>query len=436
MSCSSAPSVFFRSELKNWLIAASRRSIFLVSVKTSTAATAVPVLAVTENIKKSKAGPSSMKVFRLICILLLSVASPLFAQSSSQQSSTPATAATGGTNSVITLDVVVANKGGKPQAGLQEQDFTLLDNKNPQKIISFHSIDEPGAPAVPPVEVVLVIDTVNAAPQTVANERLQIQKYLRQNGGKLSHPTSVVVFSDSGLKNIGEPSLDGNAVAASLDGNDVTPLHAMHQASGENGDFERLMSSVSKLYSLAGAEARKPGRKIVIWISPGWPLLASAGNQMYSKGKEQLFSTLVMVSNGLRLARITLYSIDPEGAGGSDFGRLQTKDQQFSRTSYESYLKGVSSEKQMMPPNLSLQVLATRSGGRVLLLGNDLSAQIDDCVSDTKAFYVLSFESARTEQPNDYHNLELKIDKPGLTARTSGGYYAQPEQRPTTSPGK
>jgi VWFA-related protein len=374
-----------------------------------------------------------MKAFRLICIVLLSVVSPLSSQSSLQQSTVPAASATGTTNSIVTLDVVVANKAGKPQAGLQEQDFILSDNKAPQKIVSFHSIEEPGTPAVPPVEIVLVIDTVNTSPQTVANERLQIQKYLRQNSGKLPHPTSIVVFSDSGLKNLGEPSLDGNTLATALGGNDVIGLHAMHQASGENGDFERLMSSVSKLYSLAGLEAKKPGKKIVVWISPGWPLLASAGNEMYSKGKEQLFSTLAMVSNGLRLARITLYSVDPEGASGGDFGRLQTKDQQFSRTSYDSYLKGVQSAKQMMPPNLSLQVLATRSGGRVLLLGNDLGAQIDDCVSDTKAYYVLSFESAPTEHPNEYHNLELKVDKPGLTARTSGGYYAQPEQRPVTA---
>ena len=84
----------------------------------------------------------------------------------------------------------------------------------------------------------------------------------------------------------------------------------------------------------------------------------------------------------------------------------------------------------MTPPNLALQVLVTRSGGRVLTTGNDIPSQIEDCVSDAKAFYVLSFEAIPTEHPNDYHNLELKLDKPGLTARTSAGYYAQPDQRP------
>jgi hypothetical protein len=90
----------------------------------------------------------------------------------------------------------------------------------------------------------------------------------------------------------------------------------------------------------------------------------------------------------------------------------------------------------MMPPNLSLQVLVTRSGGRVLTTGNDIISQIDDCTSDTKAFYVLSFEGIPTERPNEYHALELKVDKPGLTVHTSAGYYAQPEQRPGAPEGK
>jgi VWFA-related protein len=375
-----------------------------------------------------KASQSGMKALRRLCILVVGVSIPIVPKQSLGQSPVPTSSSTN--NPQITLDVVVTDKSGKPQPGLQQQDFTLLDNKTPQKILSFQSVDEPGTPATPPVEVVLVIDTVNTSPQTISNERLQIQKYLHQNGGKLAHPTSIVVFSDSGLKNLGAPGVDGNVLSTTLSGSDVIGLHEMHQAAGESGDFERLMSSVGKLYSLAGYEARQPGKKIVVWISPGWPLLASVGNEMYPKGKEQLFSSLVLVSTALRQARITLYSIDPEGATGGGFGRLQTKDQQFGRFTYDSYLKGVQNAKQMMPPNLSLQVLATRSGGRVLTTGNDIGAQIDDCISDAKAFYVLSFESIRTETPNDYHNLDLKIDKPGLTVRTSAGYYGQPQQRP------
>ncbi len=403
----------------------------------------------TESIDKKaqrRAGRATMKTSRQIQMFLAvtsicffsrqSFALSTAAASPDSNASPIALQESGSTNNLITLDVIVTDKSGKQQAGLQQQDFTLMDNKTPQKIVSFQAVEEPATPSVPPVEVVLVIDTVNTSPQTIANERLQLQKYLGQNGGKLAHPTSIVVFSDSGMKNLGDPTTDGKALGTALDGKDVIGLHAIRAAAGENGDFERLMSSITKLYSLASFEARKPGKKMVIWISPGWPLLANAGSEMYSKGKEQLFNSLVLLSTAIRQARITLYSIDPEGASGGGFGRVESENGPRDRFAYESYVKGVPNAKDVSPPNLALQVFVTRSGGRVLTTGNDIPSQIEDCVSDAKTFYVLTFQGTATERPNDYHNLELKVGKPKMTVHTSAGYYTQPEQRPGAPPNK
>jgi len=367
-----------------------------------------------------------MTALRRLCVFLAAVSIPLLAQTPEQSPTPPHLTERDpdNTNNQITLDVVVTDKSGKPQAGLQQQDFTLLDNKTPQKILSFQAMEEPSAKAAPPVEVVLFIDTVNAGVQTVSDERLRIAKYLRQNDGKLVHPTSIVVYTDTGIKNFGEPTFNGNALGEALGRNDdMFGLRTMHRAAGGQGAAERYTTSLRSLYSFATFEARRPGRKMVIWLSPGWPLLAGAATQMYSEGQDQLFSTLVLVSTALQQARITLYSIDPEGAGGSGLR---------SRFSYESYLKGVASAKDVTPPSLSLPVLVIHSGGRVLTTGNDIASQIEDCISDTKAFYVLTFETTPTERPNDYHALELKLDKPGLTVRTNAGYYSQPGQRPGT----
>jgi hypothetical protein len=57
---------------------------------------------------------------------------------------------------------------------------------------------------------------------------------------------------------------------------------------------------------------------------------------------------------------------------------------------------------------------------------NDLTAEIARCTADADAFYVLSFGAARADQANEYHSIEVKIAKPGITARTRTGYYAQP----------
>src|SRR5580698_8381722 len=51
----------------------------------------------------------------------------------------------------ITLDVQVTDKSGAAVRGLQKQDFTLLDDKQPKNILSFHPVDNTaGSPTDPP----------------------------------------------------------------------------------------------------------------------------------------------------------------------------------------------------------------------------------------------------------------------------------------------
>jgi hypothetical protein len=51
---------------------------------------------------------------------------------------------------------------------------------------------------------------------------------------------------------------------------------------------------------------------------------------------------------------------------------------------------------------------------------------LQQCLSDIAPYYEISFVAAAAERPDEYHRLEVTVAKPGLTARTSQGYYAQP----------
>jgi len=325
-----------------------------------------------------------------------------------------------GVNRQMTLDVVVTDKSGKPVSGLGQQDFTLLDNKQRQKILSFNAVEGGAATAGPPVEVILLVDEVNTTFSRVATERDQIEKFLRRNGGELTRPVSMAYFSDSGMTIGGAPSQDGNALAAEVN-QQWSALRTIGRAQGIYGAEDRLQLSLRALLQLINSEGPKPGRKLVVWISPGWPLLTGPGMelQLTSKQQQWIFSDIVTLSDGLRSARITLFAVDPLGV--ADAVGFQT-------TMYKEYLKGVKTAGQAQNGNLALQVLAEQSGGRVINSGNDVAAEIATCVADASAYYVLSFEYAAGDGPNEYHALEIKIDKPGLAARTRSGYYAQPER--------
>jgi VWFA-related protein len=229
----------------------------------------------------------------------------------------------------------------------------------------------------------------------------------------------MIFYSDSGATGT-LSSRDGNAVIADLNQKQLG-LRTIGRSQGLSGGMERMQMSLSVLQKLADHEASMPGRKLVVWISPGWPFLISGMDQVLEsqKQKQWFFDSIVALSDGFRRARITLYNIDPLGT--ADALSLRATD-------YKQFLKPVKKADQADIGDLALQVLASQSGGRVLNSSNDLAGEIATCAADANSYYVLSFEGLPGDGPNEYHALEIKIDKPGLTVRTRSGYYAQPER--------
>jgi VWFA-related protein len=317
----------------------------------------------------------------------------------------------------ITLDVQVTDKSGAPIRGLQKQDFTILDDRRPQDILSFQAVDRAAASAAdPPVEIILVVDAVNASTQSVAYERGEVKKFLLRDGGKLAQPVSLVVFADAGTKVQNGSSRDGNALAALYDQYE-TGVRSINRSQGIYGAAERYEMSLKTLTAIAEDARSRQGRKMVIWISPGWPLLTGPDTELTHKDAQQIFGSIVSVSTELRQARVTLYAVDPLGV--ADAGGIRT-------TYYEEFLKGVSSPSRAVPADLGLQVLAVQSGGRVVNSSNDITSEVTSCVADADAFYVLSFNASPADQANEYHSLVVRVDKPKTTVRTRAGYYAQP----------
>jgi VWFA-related protein len=310
----------------------------------------------------------------------------------------------------LTLDVVVTGKDGKPVAGLTQQDFTLLDNKSPQPIASFRELG-----AQSPVEVVLVIDAVNAPSQAIAYERQQLDAFFKASGEKLPRPTTLAVLTETGVQMQDGFTDNGAKLASALDGYAVG-LRAVGRSAGFYGAEERLDDSLKGLGTLVDNVAKLPGRKLLVFLSPGWPLLTGPRIQLSSKQQDGIFASVVHISKTLRTSGITLYSIDPRGASAP----LQ------SRFYYQDYVKGVSKPSQVEEADLSLQVLATQTGGLVLNSSNDIPAQVQQCIEDAAAFYELTFAPAPADKPNEYRSIELKVARPGLTARTTQGYYVQP----------
>ncbi len=323
------------------------------------------------------------------------------------------TAAQEHTPTPVYVDALALDGRGNPVPGLGRGAFAVLDDKQPQAIRTFAPA---GSPADSPTEMVLLIDAVNTGFSTVSYARDQVDRFLRANGGKLAVPVTLAILTDRGPAIESSPTRDGIALAAALDGRQ-TGLRTITRSSGFYGAGERLDISLHAITNLSDYERNRPGHKLVIWVSPGWPYLTGPRVSVSDRQQRSLFNTVVNLATALREARITLYSVDP--LGSADAGGIR-------EFYYKEFLKPLRKPSDVQPANLALQVLAEQSGGRVLNSSNDIAGEIRSCVGEIPGFYSLSFLPANSETPDQFHSLIVKADSPGLKVPTRAGYYASP----------
>jgi VWFA-related protein len=324
--------------------------------------------------------------------------------------------APGSEDDKITLDVLVTDEAGRPVAGLERKDFTLLDNKKQRPILSFQAVDgtSGAGKGEPPVEVILLVDVTNTDLRVVGYERYQIENFLRRYGGKLTHPTSLMVFNEQGVKGQLQSTLDGNLLADELNRAETT-VHSIPLTT--EFDTQRLTLSLDALQLISQVTDKRPGRTILIWIGEYWPMLESSRYQFTRREYQGQFDWVVNTTRELREERITLYCIYPIDPGTTD---------EIPIRHYRSFLKGVPSVNQVQPGDLALPVLAIHSGGRALDAPGDLGDQIASCIAEAKSYYTLTFDPGNAKHVDEYHELAVRVDKAQLKARTSTGYYAEP----------
>jgi VWFA-related protein len=336
----------------------------------------------------------------------------------------------------IILNVGVADSAGKPLTELKQEDFTLYDNDQPRKLVSFRAVQGSAAGA----HVILVLDAVNLFTHQLRSMEKEIERYLQQENQPLPVPFSIGVFAGYGIAP-GPATRDRGALLADLasqaadlhasgcitqlDRSNMTTPFTKGNMGGMRAESpqelacknERFVESVNALSGLAHKEMEIPGRTILIWLGPGWPMLTDrAFAPDTPELKQSFFSQVVSLSRALREAQITVdavaspdLSIDPKTPNVRDF----------------NFFEGVSSEDQASAAHLGLHVLAHQTGGSITTDTKDVAAQIGACVADVQSYYVLAFDSPAAAGFGEFHTLAVKVDKPGLEVRTNTLYYAE-----------
>lgn len=327
---------------------------------------------------------------------------------------------------LFTIDAVVSDASGRPVSNLEPWDFTLLDNGQPAKIRTFqNSLAESGpasGPASrpasePPPKLIFVLDTINLSPQQLTQTESAIAHFLLRKNGHLEFPCLLYRLTRAGLFSSLRPSMDGTLLVKELDG--TRSLWAVSNADRREiitpnswaSGSPRNRLSLRALGAIAINQRDVPGHKVVLWIGPGWPV----------NGGDTSFDDATELSTRLLEARITLDNLNVWLNPVPSFN-------------YHDYLDAPRSQKEMQLPQMSLQVIATHTGGLVLDSSEDLDQDIDQCVEELRSFYTITFNPPPTDAIDEFHDLRVELravpsppsPSPVLTVRAATGYYNQP----------
>src|SRR5262245_34251184 len=108
---------------------------------------------------------------------------------------------------------------------------------------------------------------------------------------------------------------------------------------------------------------------------------------------------------------VALYMVDPRGLATSEFDISENIGGQVDR----NYLNTTMD---------TLRTLAFDTDGRAIVNRNDLTIAMKQIVMDTSAYYLLGYNSTFTEPDGKFHEIKVRVKRPGVQVRARRGYWA------------
>jgi VWFA-related protein len=190
--------------------------------------------------------------------------------------------------------------------------------------------------------------------------------------------------------------------------------------------------TVDALQELIDTLAGLPGRKALLHVSSGIPMLA--GEEMFHAVAEKFgltqayseiprhdttrrFETVIRRANE---QRVTFHTMDAGGLRGMEFGAAEYAG--FVDMDLRSTLDSVVPENLQSP----LRLMANETGGRAILNRNEVLPALDEVAQDFRSFYSLGISSTDVDSGR-YHRLEVKLRerRKGVRLRHRAGYRSK-----------
>jgi VWFA-related protein len=379
--------------------------------------------------------------------------------------------------SVVNVDVYVTDKKGNRVTGLGKDDFEMFEDGKPVAITNFYAVlggkpqgdaavpppaANPNLPAPPPgaavpapvpedqrLRLVVYIDNFNIHPFNRNKVMRDLRNFLRDH---VTREDRVMLVTYDRELHVRRPfTSDSNVIASALTELETVTGNAVHFDSDRRDVLDRIQQAQSyqeaenfvHLYaeslfndlsftidamkktidSLAGL----PGRKAVLYVSDGVPMIAGqdiyyALSDKYPNNSGSLNESLEFdasrrfeeLASSANANRVTFYTID---AGGLRTYASTTAENHGVGPGQSVYSDTVNSQNLQGP----LQMLAERTGGKAVLNTNNVVPDLERIANDFQTFYSLGYSPTHLGDGR-YHKITVKVKKKGLDVRHRTGY--------------
>lgn len=336
---------------------------------------------------------------------------------SSPQSSQPAEVPTlHVTSDLVFLDVTVLDKKGKPVvSGLTQDDFTVTEDKMPQRIFSFEAPeihtakaakgeDNPDGKA--PVTI-FVLDLLNSEFQEGAYFRFELHKYLEGLPSELAAPAELIVLGNSSMDLVQGYTRSRKELIFALD---HAPTIVPYKRTNSDFIMDRAQQSVDTLQQIVLQNEGIPGRKNVIWIGPGSPTLIAPESL---KAAAKLKSYIHLTANMLVQARISLFVIYPPLKLER---RSDLLNPSFADTNFENHDPFGSA--------VNFVDFVRETGGDLFFNRNDIDGEIQQSETFGSKYYTLTYQPREVHNDGSFRRIHVTLRNPDLRVVTKNGYYA------------
>jgi VWFA-related protein len=388
--------------------------------------------------------------------------SPLVAQAPAAQAPAPADAQPSSNftfrvnSDLVLVNVVVRDKSGNLVRDLKRDDFTLLEDGKPQRVLSF-DIEKPDSVATEPAQqgpdqatiqgqvpqiitgaavtreslrdrrlIVIFFDFSSMQPDEAERAIQSATDYVTKQMAP-ADLVSIVTLSDSmqiaqdfttdrdalqkALKRLSVSEGEGfeaGDTGDSSDGPDTGTDYTVDDTEYNLFNTDRRLAAISSLAkALAGVEQKKS----VLYFSGG----------MEKTGLENEAQLRAAVNTAVR-ANMALYTVDIRGlqalppGGGADKASLRGTSAYSGKAVQGDLDSNFASQE-------TLTTLAADTGGKAFLDSNDFSKPFAKVQDDTSSYYVLGYRSTNKAMDGHYRRITVRLARRDLKIEFRPGYY-------------